>query len=378
MSWETTPSASALSNCKTASSSLAGVGVSVPLGRGEGMLAGTLGTSGGLQADANMATTTQVASSVLFTFPKASLFGSIIPYSAGMSNLRGCRATDTSCGSNIQDVTTLTREDEAVTANVIFLSPHLDDAALSCGGLIARLIPDGAEVLVITVFAGFPARREPSALAAQLHARWGDPADPVVLRRNEDKKAMELLGADWLHLRYPEAVYRFEEPSFLYLRSRDLFGSPHPSDSAVVAQIAESVMEICHPGQTEIHAPLAIGNHVDHQLVRNAAFILLRRSFRVTFYEDYPYVEVPGALTMALEATDVTRWREEVQYLEEDCLAQKTQAIARYASQMNELFQGAEKMAQRVRDYSRAVSTVGGYAERYWQPSSGMTPEAEK
>ncbi len=272
----------------------------------------------------------------------------------------------------------MTREDEAVTANVIFLSPHLDDAALSCGGLIAHLIPNGAEVLVITVFAGFPARREPSALAAQLHSHWGDPADPVVLRRNEDKKAIGLLGADWLHLHYPEAIYRFEEPSFLYLRSGDLFGSPHPSDSAVVAQIAESVTEICHPGQTEIHAPLAIGNHVDHQLVRNAAFILLRRSFRVTFYEDYPYVEVPGALTMALEGTGVTRWREKVQDLEEDCLAQKTQAIARYASQMNELFQGAEKMAERVRDYSRAVSTVRGYAERYWQPSSGMTPEAEK
>jgi len=117
---------------------------------------------------------------------------------------------------------------------------------------------------------------------------------------------------------------------------------------------------------------------VDHQLVRNAAFILLRESFRVTFYEDYPYVEVPGALTMALEGTGVTRWREEVQYLEEDCLAQKTQAIARYASQMNELFQGAEKMAQRVRDYALALSSSGSYAERSWRQSSSMNAGADK
>lgn len=272
----------------------------------------------------------------------------------------------------------LTRKDEPLVADVVFLSPHLDDAALSCGGLIAGLVRDGQRVLVVTVFAGFPASRELSAFAAQLHARWGRLASLVTVRRDEDETAMGLLGAEWLHLEYPDAIYRFDEASFLYLDDEDLFGSPHPSDLGLVARLAESVTEICHPSRPKMYAPLAVGNHVDHQLVMETALILLRRSFRVVFYEDYPYVEVPGALTTALQGTVTRNWSEEVQGLKEEYLAAKIQAIAAYNSQIDELFQTAEKMARRVRDYALAVSSSGGYVERYWRLSAGTHARADK
>ena len=38
----------------------------------------------------------------------------------------------------------------------VYLSPHLDDAVLSCGGLIHRQVVAGQRPLVVTIFAGTP------------------------------------------------------------------------------------------------------------------------------------------------------------------------------------------------------------------------------
>lgn len=265
-----------------------------------------------------------------------------------------------------------------MSPHVICLSPHLDDAALSSGGFIAQLTRAGTSVLVVTIFAGFPQCGRLSALAARLHTRWGAPNDPVAVRRKEDETALALLGAHPLHLQYPDAIYRAEKGSFLYLCEDDLFDSPHPSDVRLVPRIARSVDAICRGHTATIYAPLAVGNHVDHQLVREAALILLCKSFRVLFYEDYPYVETPHALTTALKSMRVPRLNKRVNRIEEDCLKAKIHAIALYASQMDELFGGTEAMGQRVRDYALTVSASGGYAERYWVPCSGTHPKAQK
>jgi LmbE family N-acetylglucosaminyl deacetylase len=259
-----------------------------------------------------------------------------------------------------------------VATNVIYLSPHLDDVALSCGGLIRRQVRAGSGVLVVTVFAGPPSRSELSPFAAELHAQWGHLTDPVAVRREEDKRAMRLLGADYIHLEYPDAIYRFDDTSFLYLCDEDLFASLHTSDLNLVPQVTEAIMEIIYPEQSAIFAPLAVGNHVDHQLVRDAALILHRRSYPVVFYEDYPYIEVPGALTEELERIGTERWTGEVQELDEEDLTMKIEAIAAYASQMDKLFQGVEAMSERVRDYALALSPEEGYCERYWRLSHEM------
>lgn len=259
-----------------------------------------------------------------------------------------------------------------MATNVMYLSPHLDDAVLSCGGLIHRQVQAGTSVLVVTIFAGPPSRSELSPFAAELHARWGHLSEPVAVRRQEDKKAMHLLGADYTHLEYPDAIYRFDNTSFLYLCDEDLFGSLHPSDLKLVRHVTEAIMEIILAQQSAIYAPLAVGSHVDHQLVRDAAMALHRRSYPVIFYEDYPYVEVPGALTGELERIGIERWTGEVQGLDEEELAMKIEAIAAYASQMDKLFQGVEEMSERVQDYALALSSEERYGERYWRLSHDM------
>ena len=258
-----------------------------------------------------------------------------------------------------------------MTRQCLYLSPHFDDAALSCGGLIRQLVLAETQVLVVTIFAGEPPRADISPFAAGMHARWGGVAHPATMRREEDRKAVDLLGADYLHLAYPDAIYRSAGGSFLYASDEDLFGPLRPEDMGLVSQVAASVDGIGPLRDTTIYAPLAVGNHVDHQLVRDAILSLDAPSSIVVFYEDYPYVEEPGALTQALEALRPEQWELELREFDEQCLKAKIEAITAYQSQMATLFDSEQAMAQRVRDYVRAISPEHRLAERYWRLKEG-------
>jgi LmbE family N-acetylglucosaminyl deacetylase len=82
------------------------------------------------------------------------------------------------------------------------LSPHLDDAALSLGATISAASAAGAEVRVITVLAGDPGAADPAGPwdSASGFATAGEAARA---RREEDRRACELMGASpvWLHFR---------------------------------------------------------------------------------------------------------------------------------------------------------------------------------
>ena len=91
----------------------------------------------------------------------------------------------------------------------IYLSPHLDDAVLSCGGRIWQQARAGGRVLVVTVFASPPAPGAPlSPFARSLHARWGHPAGAVARRQEEDRAAVAILGAQAVHWPYADCIYR--------------------------------------------------------------------------------------------------------------------------------------------------------------------------
>src|SRR6185503_3764875 len=77
----------------------------------------------------------------------------------------------------------------------IYLSPHLDDVALSCGGAIARHSATGARVLVVTVCTASPPSAGPfSSFAEATHQLWGLPPDQAMRTRlYEDSVAMEHL-----------------------------------------------------------------------------------------------------------------------------------------------------------------------------------------
>jgi LmbE family N-acetylglucosaminyl deacetylase len=84
--------------------------------------------------------------------------------------------------------------------HAVYLSPHLDDAALSCGGQIAQQTAAGLPVLIVTLMAGDPPARPLSPFAQQLHTRWQlhDAPTAVAARRAEDTAACRHLAAEYV------------------------------------------------------------------------------------------------------------------------------------------------------------------------------------
>ncbi len=180
--------------------------------------------------------------------------------------------------------------------NAVYLSPHLDDAALSCGGQISARARAGERVLVLTLFTADEPEEGGSDLIETLHGLFGLEGGVVAHRRSEDIAACETLGAEPRHVPLAEAIYRADENGdFLYNAIRAIFSSPVPADSRTVQKLTRVLSEFADV--PEIFAPLGVGGHVDHVLTRSAAEIAFRQ---ISYYEEIPYVEKWGALRRAL------------------------------------------------------------------------------
>jgi LmbE family N-acetylglucosaminyl deacetylase len=252
--------------------------------------------------------------------------------------------------------------------DAIYLSPHADDAAFSCGAQIHARTARGERVLVVTVFSGAaPPTERLSSFAAHLHEHWRlGGADVAAARRAEDERAMRELGAALAHVDLPDAIYRADASGRpLYPAFAALFGPQRAADSEVLAAIERAVGDL--PESPFVAAPLAVGAHVDHRLVHDAA----RRAVAAEalwLYEDYPYAESWRALRRATSSR--RGWDTRVEEVGDDDLAAKVRAIARYESQLGEAFRAAA-LERRVRKFA---ARRGG--ERLWRPPAGepVTP----
>lgn len=244
--------------------------------------------------------------------------------------------------------------------DAIYLSPHLDDAALSCGGQIAMRTAAGQKVLIVTLMAGDPREAAVSDFAAALHERWALAADVVADRRAEDVASCRILGADYRHESLLDAIYRVHPQSGApYVQSNnDLFGPVHETDAAESGARLTAVLRALPPCG-RLFAPLAVGNHVDHQLVRRAAESVAGAG--LWYYEDYPYTRISGALEIAVPA-DGAGWVAEHVPLTAAAIETKIEAIAAFASQLSSFFNGRADLEAQIRAEAQRVP-----GERIWQ-----------
>lgn len=243
--------------------------------------------------------------------------------------------------------------------DLIYLSPHLDDAALSCGGQIFMYAESGRSVLVVTIMAGEPRTDARSTLAEYLHHNWGVTAETAVARRRaEDKAACRRLGADALHLSVPDCIYRAHPESGepLYASDEALFGEVDEAEEYLIEEIADQLNAA--PAAGRILVPLCVGHHVDHQLTRKAA----ERNFgqdSLIYYEDYPYVQRDPDALLGVG----TAWQSELIPLTEAALQARLDAVLAYDSQISVLFNDPQTLAESLKTY---IESVGG--ERVWRP----------
>lgn len=150
----------------------------------------------------------------------------------------------------------------AQQTRIVVVSPHLDDAVLSCGGLLAS-----APGHVVTVFGGVPAAGTPAPMWDLLTGA----TDPVARMRDrlvEDDAALAVLGATTDRLSLLDSQYR-----------------TGPADhDEIVAQLRPLLA-----GLPEVHVPSAIGRHPDHVATRDAALAAVGPDTEVLLYADLPY-----------------------------------------------------------------------------------------
>jgi len=246
--------------------------------------------------------------------------------------------------------------------SAIYLSPHLDDAVLSCGGQIAQMVHAEQVVHVVTVFAGdVPADAAASPFVQELHARWGLGPNPSVGRRAEDRAALGILGARATHLPFPDCVYRLGRMGAPLYPARDaIFGTVAKVEMLLIDEVVRALKRLRVPHDARVILPLTAGHHVDHQIVRAAGEQWCKMQdaacrVQVAYYEDYPYAEQPDEVTAALNQDT---FESELVELDEDALAAKVAAIARYRSQISSFFADEAEMTARVRTYAEVVAAV--------------------
>jgi LmbE family N-acetylglucosaminyl deacetylase len=245
----------------------------------------------------------------------------------------------------------------------IFLSPHYDDAELSCGGTLAAMADAGERPLILTIFGGQPSDAL-SSFAAEMHQAWGlAPSGAIEHRRQEETCAAKVLGVESQWLDLPDAIYRGER----YLSDDHLFGAIHPLEATLYRDIRSTIFG--YLGEygiepTAFYCPLGIGNHVDHQHVLATARSLTYRGHTVIAWEDYPYAGDPG-----VEVEPIAQRRSsglaDIRLLSEDKLKRKIEAINCYASQHGVIFRFQGVPAAATQAYAERVGD-GVPAERFW------------
>ena len=243
----------------------------------------------------------------------------------------------------------------------IYISPHLDDVVLSCGGTVSQQTAAGETVLVITTFAGDPAPGPAlSPFAQQLHTRWETPKDATATRRREDLAALRLLDAAGEHWSRADCIYR-QTPSgdFPYDSEESLWGNIHPAEESLVDELAGRMLALPLAREGTLYAPLGVGGHVDHNIIHTAA-ITCGKS--VVFYEDFPYSRDPKTVSSRLTSV---RWKSRLSMFTEKALDAKIAAIGCYRSQLSTFWASLEALGMDIRASSLRAG-AGRPAERFW------------
>lgn len=184
----------------------------------------------------------------------------------------------------------------------LFVSPHLDDAALSAGGLIEQLAQH-TEVMVVTVFTEGSSHSSLSAKQFLKQCSYDDAESLFHDRRREDTEAFKFIHVPVIHLGNKDALWRKRSntsmlrkfigtiipecdliyPTYRFHMTR---GVVSPDDRNTFETIKQQLAELCK-GYDEVFCPAGIGGHIDHILVRD----VVQEITSPIYWIDQPYAQ---------------------------------------------------------------------------------------
>jgi hypothetical protein len=172
---------------------------------------------------------------------------------------------------------------------------------LSCGALLGQLARS-SPVPVVSVFTAATAPPWPLPARRQLRAAGEPDAERFYRQRQaEDAAVLDGMGAEWVHLGFPDALFRRvgpgpgrlpgrprrpAYPTFRFDAARGRIAAADAGLPAEIGTLADNMVRAAGGGV--VLAPIGVGRHVDHLITRAAARDL---SARVVYYSDFPYSE---------------------------------------------------------------------------------------
>lgn len=225
------------------------------------------------------------------------------------------------------------------------VSPHLDDAIFSAGGVLTLLARSGWRVRVVTCFTASVDDPCPFALSTQLDKGLAADVDYMALRRAEDRAAQRRLGLlPPIHLPLPEAPHRgYDSP-------RELFTPPRHDDTATT-ELRRLLLPHLRSADLVL-APQAIGGHVDH-LITSLAVAGDVPPSRIGWWRDLPY----AARTASPEhgsARDELNGTGQVACDIGPVLADKIAAARCYTTQLGFQFGGPDRTSETLSSMARS------------------------
>jgi LmbE family N-acetylglucosaminyl deacetylase len=227
------------------------------------------------------------------------------------------------------------------------LSPHRDDAAFSLYLSLKRWCRSGIKVTVLNFFTVSAYGKSPAGSGPEIISAVRRTEDRRVLARID--RRIQVLDCELL-----------DAPLRLGIPPKAVF---HPETQLLAGAMAPEVASLIRANARNslLVAPLALGGHVDHFAVYQAATSCPIKQ-RLAFYEDLPYVAWTSD-EMLRQRIRETEARTQVQLrsaiiLQEDGRWQKQHGIAQYRSQI------AREEAALISKFS--VRYAGG--ERLWIP----------
>lgn len=226
--------------------------------------------------------------------------------------------------------------------SIYIVSPHFDDAALSCGSLILKLGPK-ANIIVVNIFT--KAHKGPYTLSAKKFLKdSGGYRDATVLfnvRQQEDKQALLSTKVKIINLAFQDSLFRrkshvsvlgkiLPEIDHIYPTYRwHILKSATGNDPA--AEELRQKLAMFSSKDAVILAPYGIGGHIDHRITRSVCEDLFTN---LILYSDFPYNARAGDYGEAPK--DYKRVVQKVD------LSKKERLLKNYKTQFQGLFGGGK------------------------------------
>ena len=174
---------------------------------------------------------------------------------------------------------------------IVIISPHLDDAVFSLGGLLGAV---AHRCTVLTVFT------EADPAGPTEWARMTGFEDPVLeyaARRAEDPRAMAMLGCKWVH--GGACVGQLEHTCARQLLDSLVTTEPASRDCLILLPAAAGGLrphtKLQRIARRLLRQPLGAPLHAEHRLARDVFWRILDPAvMRIGFYAELPYVWMQG------------------------------------------------------------------------------------